>query len=317
MATVTTSKPPLTVAQLNTMTPQQRAAYYVANLTAAQKRGPLTSTQTAELAKYQLVAAGKNPVATTPKVPISGTPGAGTSGGAATPLPNNAPPSTTPWGAPIDLRLPSTDTYTLAEQWYYAIKNPGAAPANSIFSQAGNPGPTLSNGGQTGTYGQFQLGQLLGGIVGAGEQYFPTSVYPAIPQSVFAAGGLSTQVAFGAASGATQKQGTYTPRQDATLIGTTVAPAGGNASSLVPSATTTSPVTSQGTGTATATAPTDTGTTGAATSGASTATGAGGGFDFGGTGTAVPSSGGMTTSDLILIGIGAAGLLLAMHKRKG
>jgi len=47
-----------TVAQLNTMTPQARASYYVDNLTAAQKRGPLTSAQSAELAKYRTVAAG-------------------------------------------------------------------------------------------------------------------------------------------------------------------------------------------------------------------------------------------------------------------
>ncbi len=200
----------MSINPLSNLSPLERAQHYVANLTAAKKRGvTITSagqTVKAELTHYQQVVASLTAAsASTTDAPSD----------PQTPTdPSTSAPSSTPWGAPIDLSKPATDTYTLAEQWYYATQNPSAAPAGSVFAQADNPGPALSTG-SSGTYGQFQLGQLLGGIVGAGAQYFPTSVYPTIPDSVLQAGGAAYGAAAKAASGGTIAQSTYTPRPEA------------------------------------------------------------------------------------------------------
>ena len=308
----------LTTAQLNTMTPQARAAYYVSNLQAAAKKGTLSVPQQAELTKYKAVAA-------TASGPVAGTVIAGSAPAAAIASAQNPTAASTfvapsAWGQPISLASPSSDTYTLAQQWAYAIANPAAAKAaGNLFSQAANPiqqqAGALSN---VKTYGQFQLNNLETQIIGQGAAYFPTQFYGAIPQSaldagkVTAAGINSYQSAFVGAGG------TVVTRPEQQAYGSTIAPAGGNAASLVPTPAATSNVTPQGSGTPNSTGVLDTGT-GAITSVPAPTTGAGsfsgGGLDTG-TATGTTTGSGITTADMILIGIGAVGLLLAMKGKK-
>ena len=221
------------------------------------------------------------------------------------------------WGQPIDLTRPSIDTYVLAQQWAYAIANPAAAKASgSIFAQVDQPMQAQAGGALANvkTYGQFQLNQLETQIIGQGAAYFPTQFYSPIPQAALQAGGVNAagvgayQQAFNAAGG------TIVTRPEQSTIGSTFAPSGGNAASLIPPAVSTSPITSQGSGTPVATSPIDTGT-GVANVPTPTS-GAGGAFYGGATDTGTTTSSGMTTADMILIGIGAVGLLLAMKGKK-
>jgi len=308
-----------TVAQLNTMTPQARASYYVDNLTAAQKRGPLTAAQSAELKKYRTVAArpaaAAAPTMITAAVPPQSAMSAGQyqtalAGGANAGALSAGYLAANPYSGPaigqaVDLSGPSGDTYTLAAQWAYAIANPAAA-VGTMFANANAPsGVTLADGTSP-TYGQFQLGQLVGQIKGQGPAYW--GGYPTPPTLTGAAGAVAADTA-ARQRASTVASGVYVPA-------VTQAPAGGNASSLVPAATQTSNVTPQGSGTQNATAPTDTGTGAAVTSGASAVTGAGGGYDAGYSTTGTTTGGsGLTTADMALIAIGAGGLLLAMRKK--
>ncbi len=111
--------------------------------------------------------------------------------------------------------------------------------------------------------------------------------------------------------------GTVVTRPEQSSLGTTVAPSGGNAASIIPPAVSTSPITSQGSGTPVATSPLPTGT-GVANVPTPT-TGAGGAY-YGSTDTGMSTGtttgSGMTTPDLILIAIGGLGLVLAMKGKK-
>lgn len=224
-----------------------------------------------------------------------------------------------PWGQPIDLTRPSNDTYTLAQQWAYAIANPAAAKASgSIFAQVDQPMQAQAGAlANVKTYGQFQLNQLETQIIGQGAAYFPTQFYSPIPQAALQAGGVNAAGVSAFQSAFVGAGGTVVTRPEQSSLGSTVAPSGGNAASLIPPAVSTSPITSQGSGTPVATSPIDTGT-GVANVPTPT-TGAGGAFYGGATDTGTTTgtaTSGITTADMILIGIGAVGLLLAMKGKK-
>ncbi len=259
-----------------------------------------------------------------PTAPIGGTPGAGTSGGVATTIPpTTTPPATTSgwssgqhldtsgsaWGSPpvipaMNVTGPKGPYDPTGSKGYY---NPLPASANGVDLTAYNAMITTAKAG--------------GGTVAQQGASFDAQV-----QTAFLAQnpGVHTTVKPGDPGfwGSVYGQLVNGP----SAVPVTPAPAGGNASTLIPAAVTTSPVSPQGSGTITATTPIDTGSGSAVTSGATPTTGAGGAFDMG----AIPQSGGsasapaatgttagMTTSDLLLIGLAAAGLLLTMHGRKG
>lgn len=121
------------------------------------------------------------------------------------------------WGDPIDLTSPATDTYIYAQQWYYALLHPEIAQsshANPVFQQVNNPGAI----GYSGNYGQFQLGQLVGSLIGSGTRYTPNDVYPVIPKSVISAGGSVVPVAAQNAAGSILPSGNYSARPEASNI---------------------------------------------------------------------------------------------------
>lgn len=119
------------------------------------------------------------------------------------------PYNTGAWGAPIDLTKPSNDTYTLAQQWYYALQNPAAAMAGgSIFARV-NQSANNSSGA---TVGEWELGGLLGAIQGSGAAYY--GAYPTIPSAVTNASAKVRSIAAGAAArqrSALQATGDYIP----------------------------------------------------------------------------------------------------------
>ena len=118
------------------------------------------------------------------------------------------------WGAPISLASPSNDAYVLAQQEYYALQNPSAIPAGSVF--AAQAAQTVNIGGKTESGLQFQFGQAVGGIQGSGAAYY--GGYPAIPSSVL--GSASSNPAYTSAYNASQSAlisaGTYIPLTPAT-----------------------------------------------------------------------------------------------------
>ncbi len=171
-----------------------------------------TATTAPDPATVNAVAAATTQAATAPATPLAAAApklttqaivsaatqvaqGVGTGSATGTGSTGPAGSGSSAWGAPIDLSIPSGNTYTLARQWYYAIENPSAAPAGSVFSQASSPGPTVASwqsgapGGPTPSYGAFQLRQLLDQFNTQGTTYWPTGVYPAIPSDVFTAAG--------------------------------------------------------------------------------------------------------------------------------
>lgn len=288
----------LTTTQLNAMTPQQRAAYYVTNLQAAAKSGTLTATQQAELSKYQAVAA--RPATQTAPAPIPGTP---------TTIPGQVTSSGTYYNGvssgQVVNPMPSTDI---------------AGAGNYVTAGAGGGIPT--QGAWVPATGISEAAWYANNVV-------PLNVGTGTPNARvtydIATGTFQTYVAPGQDTGPNVTGTpiniagqTIAPGQVYTPTG--AAPAGGNAASLVPTPAATSNITPQGSGTPNATGVLDTGT-GAVTSVPSGTTGAGGSFmgggvDTGAAATGTTTGGGITTADMILIGIGAVGLLLAMKGRK-
>jgi hypothetical protein len=100
--------------------------------------------------------------------------------------------SPTNWGQPIDLSGPSADTYTLAQQYYYAINHPGlpGASRSTLFTK--DPSVMLS-----------QLQQLLMSVGSSvGTQDHPTfesgyasggQAYPDIPKAVYQFAGVAKE----------------------------------------------------------------------------------------------------------------------------
>lgn len=84
------------------------------------------------------------------------------------------------WGAAMDLSQISQDTYKLAQQYYYRIKNPDAP-------RPGGPGPFNQSDANL----RQALRDLLIGIVGSGQNYYPVSAYGVIPGDVFSTAQLT------------------------------------------------------------------------------------------------------------------------------
>lgn len=282
------------MADVSTMTPLERAQQYVADLTAAQKRGVTTTSSgqpvAATLAKYQ---------ATVAALTASGngsTDGGG--GGSTVQVPIPAPSQMTG----ID--------YTQVDPTFNGMLN-GRTYVNGVPLTV-EPGLNTEYNAELATFTQAQTAALAA----AGK---PAGVDGAERGSLTAQQNFDLAKSLNLPLLENQFLGTGQAKGDA-AVGTiaTAAPAGGNASSLVPSPVTTSQVTSQGSGTTTATAPMDTGTGAGVTSGGSSVTGAGGGYDAGYSTTPPATTGsGLSTADMAFIAIGVAGLLLTMHKRKG
>jgi len=107
----------------------------------------------------------------------------------------------TTWGGQIDLTGVAIDTYSLAQQWYAVILGADTSHAAAPFTQAR-------------AVAVEQLAQILGGIIGAGAQFFPVAVYPEIPAPVLAAAGPTLVSAFEAARAAAVASHTYTARPE-------------------------------------------------------------------------------------------------------
>lgn len=133
------------------------------------------------------------------------------------PAPERAP-GIGAWGAPVDLSSPSSDAYRNAQQWYYALLHPDAARAagaSPVFGQVLDPSPVDSSGASAASFGAWQLGQLLGGIIGSGEAVWGSSIYPEIPPEALAAGGEVLPVAEERARADAVARGRYIPRPEA------------------------------------------------------------------------------------------------------
>lgn len=158
------------------MTAPERAAVYVTRLEAAAKRGPLTATQSAELARYREVAArgatatggpGGTPTPVSAAPPVSYptpavAPGTlGTMGGL--PAVQIGSTARNPGGTWVDLGAPSGDTFGLLQQLLAVEANPALLAGTPLASH-----PMFADPAQR----RSTIGQIGASILASGPAYY-------------------------------------------------------------------------------------------------------------------------------------------------
>lgn len=220
---------------------------------------------------------------------------------------------------PPSLTAPASDTIGLLNQYLYVKANPGAAPAGSFFAQV-SPSQvdaqivqltaSALNAGSA-VYGGYTLDSStvrLAQSLNQGNRYALTPSFAQALQT--GQPGLFAGTGVGSVG-----PGTATAPPIGAVEGSPVwaaQPTGGNASSLMPSASQTSPVIPNGGGTIYSTAPLQTGSVGGQIA-TGDASGGGGGYGYTSTGTA---GGGLNLAELAIIGGAGVALLYAMSHRK-
>ena len=238
----------------------------------------------------------------------------------------------TTWGQvnPVAQSAPSGDTYALAQQYYAALTDPTAR--TGFFAQSQS---NLQN----------QLNQLLTGIIGNGQAYYPVGAYGVIPDAVLKAANIApaqlaayqTQLVNGGVTIVQRpEQSTASLSGLAATTGaaiTTVPAAqlgGGASSSQLPNPMVSSPITAGGPGTVYSTPVGSTGTAGAPAATGATAGGEGTTVSGGGSDAGSPAVGGafgdLSSStvagfpliDVLLIAGAGVGLwYVSKHRKKG